>query len=149
MFLVTFERFDKSVGWTGGHTRWTFSFHQGGVLAPVCESGHTRAQTLTPVEVWEGTERDPMERSEPIGAALCEWCCFSAESCGGGWPNLTQAEMRRLWAVVAEEQVREALRKSSRQSLPPCTVDDVAQALAAALEQPRPDQSPDGVGKVA
>lgn len=107
MIIITFDRVpDASINSHG--SRHFFRFHAGGDWAPLCECGHSRRETLTPIQIWEGTEQDPVERSEPIGAALCEWCCLGYDSCGGGWPNLTHEEMIHLWSMVRTEQARDA-----------------------------------------
>lgn len=98
MFLLTFDR-------TEFPTRIILRYQSGGPLAPICDGVHGRHETLTPVTINPG-KGDPLERSEVAGAALCERCCMEPDS-RGGWYGLTDAEMRRLWAMVREHLARE------------------------------------------
>lgn len=78
-----------------------FQYHSGqSAFVRVCQKcGKTHCETLTPVDVWEGTEESPDERSEITGQTLCEFCCLWPDI-GGGWHGLTLEEMVALWAKV-------------------------------------------------
>jgi hypothetical protein len=131
----------------GVETLAHFRFSPAVSVAAKCDGcGAKSRAVLRPVVLFEDNPEHPTDDGLP----LCKACSMGSTNLANAeWPALNSREREEVWAMVAAEQVREALCQTAREQAVAVSLDELQQATARALEQARVNQGVNDLGKVA